>query len=221
LNPDKHLIILAPTAPPEVCGVSDFAWQTAKALKRYYTTVIIGVYKKPSNDLVIDPEISVAGWKGLLAHASSLNQAHDVLINYTPTAYGVLGWPIELIKAIGNLKKANAGNKVFIFFHETWDGSSHLKLHHTIRNKLVKHAIILLGALADGITVVTKDQQQKLERILDCYDIRMGRIGSNILPPYPEKGLNSERKIGKWIIFGLAHTRLWTIQAHMPLLKAF
>lgn len=44
-------------------------------------------------------------------------------------------------------------------------------------------------------------------------------VGANILPVDASDGLNSARKEGDWVIFGLAHTRLWTLQAYIIFIK--
>lgn|GEM_PF-1479031 len=50
-------------------------------------------------------------------------------------------------------------------------------------------------------------------------DVRKGRIGANILPAHESDGLRSERQQGDWIIFGLAHTRLWTLKTYILFIK--
>jgi len=50
-------------------------------------------------------------------------------------------------------------------------------------------------------------------------DVRKGRIGANILPAQESDGLKSERQQGDWIVFGLAHTRLWTLRTYILFIK--
>lgn len=50
-------------------------------------------------------------------------------------------------------------------------------------------------------------------------DVRKGRTGANILPAQESDGLKSERQQGDWIVFGLAHTRLWTLRTYILFIK--
>lgn len=50
-------------------------------------------------------------------------------------------------------------------------------------------------------------------------NVRKGRIGANILPTHELDGLRSERQQGDWIVFGLAHTRLWTLKTYILFIK--
>lgn len=66
---------------------------------------------------------------------------------------------------------------------------------------------------------MTEGQQQRLKVLLDSDRVRLNPIGSNILPDNKDDGLTSQRRVGEWVVFGLAHTRLWTLQAHIALLQ--
>ncbi|WP_407425930.1 hypothetical protein [Arcticibacter sp.] len=50
-------------------------------------------------------------------------------------------------------------------------------------------------------------------------NVRKGRIGANILPTHELDGLTSERQQGDWVVFGLAHTRLWTLKTYIIFIK--
>lgn len=51
-------------------------------------------------------------------------------------------------------------------------------------------------------------------------DVRRGRTGANILPAHESDGLKSERRQGDWVVFGLAHTRLWTLKNYILFIRA-
>jgi len=215
----KRLMIFSPTAPPGVCGVSDYSWHIAQALAKYYYSVRIGVSKMPA-DQEKHVAIPVTSWQQALTTSGLSQYPHDLIINYTPSSYSRLIWPVGFQNAIAHFKQAKRGNKVFVIFHEIWNGSKGLKMHHAIYAKIAKQGIQKLSAIADGVIVVTKEQQQQLEQLPYAGVIRLGNIGSNILPPNPLSGLNSVRSSSKWVVFGLAHTRLWTLEAHADLIKA-
>lgn len=216
---NRQLIIIAPTCPPGVCGVSDHAYKTALALNKYYTSVKIGVEYFPE-EIVDEPlSLTTAYWWLLVEQCIKDKAPVDLLLNYTPTSYSKLGLPFNLLTALRKFKNASEKNHVFVFFHETWDGSKNLKPHHRLRNVFIKYTIRLICKLSDGITVVTNEQKQKIESITVSQKVRLSMVGANILPFDKEYGLKSARKPGEWIIFGLAHTRLWTLQQHLPLIK--
>ncbi|MBC6610309.1 hypothetical protein H8B15_05225 [Hymenobacter sp. BT507] len=215
--PNQHLLIISPTAPPEVCGVSDYALQTATALQGLYSTIQLGVERLPKSPATTGG-FRVTPWKQLLAQTGPQG-SYDVLLNYTPTSYTWSGLAVSLLNALQRFKKAHPSNQVFTFFHETWNGSSELRPHHALQARLTKWSMQQIGELSRGVSVVNAEQQRKLELLLHRDNIHMNVIGSNILPAYPEAGLHSSRQPGVWLIFGLAHTRLWTLQAHLPLLQ--
>jgi hypothetical protein len=216
---NKRLLIIAPTAPPEVCGVSDYAYQTAQELAKFYDTVDIGVERLPSAPTTSNG-IRIDRWQHLIAQVATDTHAADVLLNYTPTSYAWSGLPVELLLALRRFTTAKATNRLFVFFHETWNGSSNQRLHQAVRSQITRWSMHRIGELAGGVAVVNAEQQHKLELLLNRNDVRLNAIGSNILPPSLEAGLQSIREPGSWLVFGLSHTRLWALEAHLPLLQA-
>ncbi|GAB3048324.1 hypothetical protein [Spirosoma pulveris] len=84
---------------------------------------------------------------------------------------------------------------------------------------LAKWSSRLLGVVADGLSVVTTGQKKELEAVLGNTGVRLGLVGANIVPVRKEVGFESQRPAGQWALFGLAHTRVWALQAHLPRLK--
>jgi hypothetical protein len=215
----RQLIIITPTCPPGVCGVSDHAYKTALSLNKFYRSVKIGVEYFP--EVVQDKPLALTTtyWQLLLKQLTKDKINNDLLLNFTPTSYSRSGLPINLISALKKFKKTSPSNHIYIFFHETWDDSAGLKIHHRLRNHFIKYAVKQLTKIADGITVVTNEQKEKIESLTNSKKVRLSLVGANILPVDKEHGLTSIRKPGEWVVFGLAHTRLWTLQQHLPLIK--
>lgn len=215
----RQLLVIAPTCPPGVCGVSDHAFSTALALKKYYLDIKIGVEyfseQKPEKPL----ELSTNNWQQSITDSINDTTPTDVLLNYTPKSYSKFALPFKLLSALRKFKKASPANRLFVYFHETWDGSKNLKPHHKLIDAFTKYTVKQLSKLADGITVVTNEQKLKLESVLVNPKVHLSMVGANILPFDKAYGLKSTRNQGEWIIFGLAHTRLWTLQQHLPLIK--
>jgi len=216
----QQLIIIAPTAPPGVCGVSDYAYHTAEALKAYYEYIKMGVEDMPEKTAGHKADaVAIDDWKKILGHNIRTYTETDVLLNYTPLSYSKSGYPAKLITYMRWFKLSGKNKRLFVFLHETWDDSPGLKLHHKLRNRIVKYAMSQICKIADGITVVTNEQKQRIEALVPGKSVHISPIGSNILPVDKESGLESTRQKGKWIIFGLAHTRFWTLQKHLDVLK--
>jgi len=213
---NKNLIIIAPTAPPAICGVSDYAYQMAKELRKTYDSITIGVEHEPAEAPTTDG-IGVKPWRQLLGAAAG--PATDVFLNYTPTSYARTGWPLGMLQALRRFRKAHPQNRLFVFFHETWNGSHDLRPVQLVQQQVIRLAMRRIGRLADGVAVVNAEQQQKLMRLLPRDNVRLNAVGSNILPSTREAGLLSERQPGNWLVFGLPHTRLWAIEAHLAVLK--
>lgn len=215
---NRKLVVIAPTAPPNICGVSDYSFLTTQEIARFYRSASIGVVDVPQRS---DPNtlglVNVGPWEEIIREAAA--GPTDLLLHYTPTSYAWTGLPISLMYAMHRFKKTNADNRIFIFFHELWSNSFELKFHQIVRNQLAKWASFRMGNLADGISTLTNGQKKDLEAILKKPTIQLGLVGANIVPTSREMGLESERQSGVWAVFGLAHTRLWALQAHLPLLK--
>ncbi|MCD8739751.1 hypothetical protein LT679_03975 [Mucilaginibacter roseus] len=215
----RQLLVIAPTCPPGVCGVSDHAFRTALALGKYYLDIKIGVQYFPADKIEVPLELSADNWEIALKNTINSTYPTDVLLNYTPKSYSRFALPFKLLSALRKFKKASPANRLFIYFHETWDGGKHLKAHHKLLDTFTKYTVKTLSKRADAITVVTNEQKQKLESVLVNPKVHLSMVGANILPFDKEYGLKSARNPGEWIIFGLAHTRLWTLQQHLPLIK--
>jgi len=216
---NKKLIVIAPTAPPEVCGVSDYAYKVGQELGKQYADVAIGADRLPTAP-VPGHELPLAHWQELLQQAAVAPLGTDVFLNYTPTSFARSGLPIGLLKALRHFTQSRPDNRLFVFFHETWNDSRDLRLYQQVQQRIVRSAMGRIGQLATGVAVVNGEQQQKLAKLLRRTNIRVHPIGSNIVPAHPEAGFLSERQPGEWLVFGLSHTRLWSLEANLPLLKA-
>jgi hypothetical protein len=216
---NKNLIIIAPTAPPEVCGVSDYAYKAGQELGKRYTSVAIGADRIPETTQPTR-ELPLAHWQELLRQTSDDSSGTDVLLNYTPTSFARTGLPIGLLKALRRFTQSRPDNRLFVFFHETWNDSRDLRLYQQVQQRIIRSAMSRIGQLATGVAVVNGEQQQKIAQLLQRTNVRVHPIGSNIVPNHPEEGFLSERQLGEWLVFGLSHTRLWALEAHLPLLKA-
>jgi hypothetical protein len=215
---NKRLIVLAKSAPPAVCGMSDYSYNVANSLTAFYESVEVAVAEVPST-AGANRSLPVKSWKEVFKKIDTSTNPVDILINYTPASYSKWSLPVGLIFELRKLKRKNPGNRVFIHFHEVWNGNPNLKIHHAITDKLIKWSVTQLVKLADGVAVFTVEQEKKLKDAFGLKDIHYNLIGSSILPTAKEDGLKSNRTAGDWIVFGLPHTRLWTVKANVEVLK--
>lgn len=216
---ERTLVVIAPTAPPNICGVSDYAYLTAQRLASHYQSVTVGVRDYPVLPVAGSDTLTVRPWLEALTAPSALPT--DVLLHFTPMSYAWTGLPLNLVWALQRFRKQNRQNRVFVFFHELWSNSLELRFHQIARNRLARWSAYQIGKLADGITTLTAGQQQDLHQLLGAQtDVRLGLVGANIEPAEKEIGFLSARQSGVWALFGLAHTRLWAMQAHQSLLQS-
>lgn len=214
---NKTLIIISPTAPPEVCGVSDYAYKIGQELIKRYDSVTIGADRMPEITSQAN-ELPIAHWQVLLEKATAASGT-DVLLNYTPTSFARTGLPIKLLKSLRRFTQGNSRNRLFVFFHETWNDSRELRIHQQLQQRIVRSAMSRIDQLAVGVAVVNAEQQRKIEELSLRTNVRLNPVGSNVVPAHHEAGLLSKRQPGEWLVFGLPHTRLWSIEAHLPFLK--
>jgi hypothetical protein len=210
-----NLLIISLTAPPEICGVSDYAFESARALLDQYDSITIGVDRFPGKITATDQRISVLHWK----EALKTKEPTIAIINYTPRGYQKYALPLGLMNSLTSFKKSNSGNKLFILFHETWDGGTGLKIHHLIMDKFAMYISKKLALLSDGVATITDEQKSKVIALTGFSKVSTLTVGANIFPSDPLAGLTSIRDPGVWVIFGLPHTRLWTLEANLVLIK--
>ncbi|KEO72299.1 hypothetical protein [Anditalea andensis] len=206
----KNLIVLSRSAPPEVCGMSDYCYNVALQLQTYYDKVELGVALLPMN-LTQKGGPIIEHWETLLDRALSSNTPHDIMLNYTPTAYQSFGMPISLLKRLKRLKKENKSNRIYVLIHELWNNSIDLKIHHKILNSLYSISGKSILKMADDVAAFTADQKNLISTIKPGKEVHRSIIGTNIIPNECHMAFKHVRKPGQWVVFGLPHTRLWTI----------
>lgn len=210
---NNKIIVVAPTIYPEICGVSDYAMNLCKSLKsNYYEIVELGLERCYITEATKLNRIQ--HWEILLVDAIKTKESVDVLINYTPRSYSRFGYPYKLIGFLKKLRSVNPNNKVFVIFHEIWNDDSKLRIHHRIIGKSSKLFAKHLGVLSNGFIAMTMEQKELIQKLMPNISIDLGLVGANVLPKNREEGLLSIRNKGVWSVFGLSHTRLWTLQKY-------
>lgn len=217
-NNSRQLIVISPETPPQICGVGDYSYQLAQQflIVDTYSNVQIAVEK--NEDKTIQTQIPVSHWSKALAKAAKSKDKFDVLLNYTPLGFSKFGYSFSFISALKKFKKANPDNRIFVLFHEVWHGGK-LAMHHKIRDEFSKLSSVEICKLATGISVVTNEQKIKVEAYTQGKTILLQPVGANIYPAASINPLETHRNDGVWVVFGLSHTRLWTLQANATLIE--
>jgi hypothetical protein len=213
---NSKLILVSLTIPPEVCGISDYAYQAAEALYDKYDSVEVAVDRMPATLPVLSGKVKVGNWRTILKNADGPT---DVMLNYAPRAYSKYALPIKLILELRKFKKLNKDNRLFILFHETWNGSKDLKFHHKVFDAFAKWSSVQFVKLASGVAVITDLQEKEFRSKIEIDEIRTLTVGANIYPAHESAGLESSREKGNWVIFGLPNTRLGVLKTHSNLIK--
>lgn len=215
----KVLLCITNTIAPNVCGQSDYALRVATALTRDYGEVRFGLQIIPTGMATPPAGIRVAKWSEHLDQLIASGEPGDILLNYAPTVYSRWGYPWGLLRKLAAAKRTGR-IRLFVHFHETWHGGK-LRPHLAIKDRLVRATVVNLAKLADGTAVFTEAQYAKIASLQPAREVWRLPIGSAIVPGSPDEGVHSARVRSRWVVFGLSHTRLWTLKKYLTALKAF
>lgn len=214
---NKKLLIITNSAPPYVCGVSDYSFKVAETLASRYKQIVIGLQILPSYPCI--SQFEIRRWASALESVFEADEGFDVLLNYAPTIYSKAGYPLSLIRALSRLKSsAKADHRLFVQVHETWHGGR-LPFKHAVRDCVCRRALQKICSLANGVCAMTEVQKNKIELHFGLENLPLIHVGSNVLPAQSDLGLHGIRDLRSWVVFGLAHTRLWSFEANLSVLK--
>jgi hypothetical protein len=213
----RELLLLARTAPPNVCGVGDYNAHLARELGPRYTRVSVGLGQFPGGAQPAGAFGVAASLRGLTARLKTSAGSADVLVHYTPTSFSRWGNPQALVAGLKKLRRRFPAVRIFLLVHETGAVADRARFHHRLRGAIFQWGLWKLGQLASGLAVVTEDQAATLRK--NYRNVTVVPVGSNILPSDPELGFRGPRNRDEAVVFGLGHSRLWALQAHTELLR--
>lgn len=217
---------IVPRLPPAVGGVGDYCvklwdywlepqpqWSfliTADAAESQaqWLSVKIAEFEKSSTSLISALE--------------ALN-VQTAVLHYSGYGYHPKGCPVWLPQALGRWKAVNSQRRVAVMFHELYATGPIWSSNFWVKPFAQKIIRDLIGLADVWVTSCSRYQTELVDRF--AANPKQGAlipIGSNILPNQPvnfDRPWMATGKKLKVVIFGLARTRLWTLNVHAKLLK--
>lgn len=214
----KKLIVVIPNLPPIVCGIGNYAIKLSRQLlkMRIYDEIVVGGNQAPTANPLKLANIELRQWSEVLKNE---RDNADVFLNFAPTAYSKFGLPLQLLNNLNTYKKHNPNAQISTIFHETWMDNQGLKIHHKLKNFFTKYTATKCVNLSNNVSVITDEQYGRIKNIANNKNITLQKIAPNIEPSQNIDVLNIVRETGLFINFGLAHTRLWTLEKNKDLIR--
>ena len=219
---------IAPQLPPAIDGVGDYCWnlwrhwpeenpdwkflvaRNAKATSAHWPEVIVNEFTSE---------------KFSLAESLEQSDCEIAVLHYVGYGFQPKGIPIWLPGEIERWKRADSRRRFVTMFHEMDARSSPVRSPFWVA-PIARHIIGQLVRLSDAWVT-------SCERYFDQLTTDFGAnsglghiipIGSNIpyvaLPPGEWRGEKKTKKRFRFVVFGLARTRLWALERHWKLLRA-
>ena len=224
----RNLTHIVHSLPPVICGVGDYCvklwehWPEPQHQWCFLTTEGAAVSQEQWSEVAIaDFEKSTTG----LISALKAVKAKTVVLHYVGYAFHPKGCPIWLPKALKEWKAVNSERRVVVVFHDLyasgsiWSSSFWVK---PIAKKIIRDLILVADL---WLTNCSPSQSELIDDFAANW--KKGALipnGANILPVEPVNfGRPWPLAIGdklKVVIFGLAKSRLWALNAHAKLLRA-
>jgi hypothetical protein len=223
----ENLTHIVPRLPPTVGGVGDYCvklWEHWPEPQPHWSFLITeGAMKSQAQwpqVIIVDFEKSITG---LITTLETVG-AKTVLLHYVSYGFHPKGCPVWLPSALKQWKALGSDRQIVIMFHELyatgpiWTSSFWVKpIAHKILRDLIISADFWLTSCSryysELVNLFAADSQKGI----------LIPIGAGILPIEP---VSFDRPwplfIGKQlkvVIFGLAKTRLWALDAHRELLR--
>lgn len=218
---------IVPRLPPAVGGVGDYCvklWDYWLEPQPHWCFLITADAAESQAQWL---EVKIAEFEksttGLICALEALN-VQTAVLHYSGYGYHPKGCPLWLPQALGRWKAVNSQRRVVVMFHELYATGSIWSSNFWVKpfaQKIIRDLISLSDL---WVTSCSRYQTELVHRF--AANPKQGAlipIGSNILPNQPVNfdrpwSLATAKKL-KVVIFGLARTRLWTLNVHAKLLK--
>ena len=223
----NSLVHIAPQLPPAIDGVGDYCANLWRHWPESRPDWVFLVTRGARETAATWNEIDAREFE---CNAPSLSAALEdsrgdtVLLHYVGYAYQPKGIPVWLPGALEQWKRRQAGRRVIIMFHEMYARSSPLRSPFWV-SPFARQIIRQLVALSDGWVTSCNRYFRQLTTEFNARPSagRIIPIGSNIplVSPLAPKWLGNGGTTLKFrfVLFGLAKTRLWALEKHWRLLR--
>jgi len=223
----SSLVHIAPQLPPAIDGVGDYCWNLWHHWPEAGPDWTFLVTRGAAATRAVWSEADVREFEcGAASLGAALEQTgcDTVLLHYVGYAYQPKGIPLWLPGALEQWKRGAPGRRLVIMFHEMYARSSPLRSPFWV-TPFARRIIRQLVALSDGWVTSCNRYFRQLTTEFGARpsDGRIIPIGSNIplaspLAPqwFGNGGLTPKFR---FVLFGLAKTRLWALEKHGRLLR--
>jgi hypothetical protein len=224
----SSLVHIAPQLPPAIDGVGDYCSNLWQHWPEAEPDWIFLVTRGAAQTAAVWRNARVCEFEcGNESLRTALEQTgcDTVLLHYVGYAYQPKGIPLWLPGAIEQWKRGDARRRLVIMFHEMYARSSPLRSPFWVA-PFARRIIHQLAALSDAWVTSCNRYFRQLTMEFDASPStgRIIPIGSNIpvASPLGAKQLGNGATIPKFrfVVFGLAKTRLWALEKHWRLLRA-
>ena len=221
----SSIIHIAPQLPPAVDGVGDYCWN----LWRHWPEPM------PEWEFVVArggeatsehwPEVDVRTFErtqGGLVKALEEARCATAVLHYVGYGFQPKGIPVSLPGALVTWKRAHPNRRLVTMFHEMYARSSPLRSPFWVA-PIARRIIRQLVGISDSWVTSC---QKYFAQLTTEFGARpeLGRaipIGSNIaLAAEPTLSNRPPAEGFRFVIFGLARTRIWALERHWRLLRA-
>ena len=224
----NSLLHIAPQLPPAIDGVGDYCWNLWKHWPEPEPDWKFLVTRGADETAAAWPAVEVCAFapgKASLATALDQSGCGTVVLHYVGYGYQPKGIPVWLSGAIAEWKQRSPDRRLVTMFHEMYASSSPLRSPFWVA-PFAKNIIRELIRLSDAwVTSCDRYFKQLTQEFGARAELgRIVPIGSNIalVSPISPKWLEHSAMPSKFrfVLFGLAKTRIWALERHWRLLRA-
>ena len=131
----------------------------------------------------------------------------NVLLQYSAYGFHPFGYPLALLRALGDWKRSSQGTLV-VMFHEIWTFWPAFNKNYPLQ-WLHRRDLGQLVRIADEVFTSTAGQAEHLRKASGGANVKVLPVGSNIRP---STAAEHSRQPGRAVLFGLQASRVRTLQ---------
>jgi hypothetical protein len=207
---------------PQIDGLGDYARLLGEELRRSHgmeSRVVVGDPEwKEGGSGTSSQDVRAVPSRSPEALLALLGDPPTVVLHYVGYGYHVRGVPFWITKAMRRWKEVDSNRKLIVVFHELWASGPPWKSEFYL-GFIQRRLVAELHRMCDAALTSTPLMVRRLEAIHPGKTI-FQPIPSN-LPTLPlDQRVLHHKGPAKVIVFGQEASRLLSIQAHAPLLRA-
>ncbi len=223
----SDVVHIAPQLPPAIDGVGDYCsnlWRHwPERLPNWKFLVIRGA----QDAAAFWPEVQINQFgpsENSLRAALERSNCETAVLHYVGYGFQPKGIPVWLPGAIAAWKKSGTQRRLFTMFHEMYARSSPFRSPFWVAPMARKIIRELVGLSNAWVTSCERYFEQLTHEFAASSDNgRIIPIGSNIPLDMAGTWIDRNDRNGtpfRFVVFGLAKTRLWALERHWRLLRA-